>query len=116
MNFEDALNFLGKYRKTDKIKLLNPKKMQDIAETHQLLRSMIDNQDPEVSIEIREGALELGDVYIRIITPQFTSYNTASLAKAIQKADHIDIYPTADNRIKIDIMFNKAYYVQTLES
>ena len=115
MKFEDALNFLGKYLKTQKIKLLNPKKMQDIAETHQLLRSMIDNQDPEVSIEIREGALELGDVYIRIIIPQFTSYNTASLAKAIQKADHIDIYPTADNRIKIDIMFNKAYYVQTLK-
>jgi hypothetical protein len=114
MNFEDALDFFSEHLKKDKIKFVNPQKINHIMEAHQLLSSMINSQDGDVSIEIREGALELGDVCIRIIAPQFTSYNTAEFALAIRNADHIDIYPTADQRIKIDIMFSKAYYVRPL--
>ena len=114
MNFENALDSLEKYLEKDKVKIMNPQKLKDIMATYKILNAMISLHDKAISVEINEGALELGDFYIRIVAPQFTSYELKALAQAISKADIIDIYPTADDRIKIDIMFYKAYYVSTL--
>ena len=114
MNFENALDSLEKYLEKDKVKIMNPQKLKDIMATYKILNAMINRHDKAISVEINEGALELGDFYIRIVAPQFTSYDLKALAQAISKADIIDIYPTADDRIKIDIMFYKAYYVSTL--
>jgi hypothetical protein len=114
MNFDDILGSCKEYLKKDKIKIVNLPKLNDIMAAYKILNSIINTQDKDTSIEIREGDLELGDIYIRIVAQQFTSYDIEAFAQAISKADNIDIYPTADYRIKIDVMFYKAYYVSTL--
>jgi hypothetical protein len=75
---------------------------------------MVGKSDEETTVEILEGALQAGDVAIRIVTPNFTVYDTSKFADIIQTADDVDIYPTADDRIKVDIHFQNVYYVQTL--
>lgn len=114
MNFDDILGSWKEYLKKDKIKIVNLQKLNNIMAAYKILNSIINTQDKDTSIEIREGDLELGGIYIRIVAQQFTSYDIETFAQAISKADNIDIYPTADYRIKIDVMFYKAYYVSTL--
>ena len=115
MNYKDSIEFFKSYLKQDKVKVINPSKMKDVASTYKILERILLLEQECTSIEIKEGALELGDIYIRIITPQFTVYNLSLFSAAIEKADNIDIYPTADTRIKIDIMFNNAYIVTTIK-
>ncbi|MBO5700857.1 MAG: hypothetical protein J6S71_00300 [Clostridia bacterium] len=114
MNLDDILGSWKEYLKKDKIKIVNLQKLNDIMAAYRILSSIINIQDKDVTVEIREGDLEFGDIYIRIVAHQFTSYDIEALTQAISKADNIDIYPTADYRIKIDVMFYKAYYVSTI--
>ena len=114
MNIDDILKAFDEYLKKDKLKIVNPKREKEILETYRILKQIIDVYYEDSTLEIQYGALDLGDVFIRIVTPQFTTYEMKLFATAIQNADNIDIYPTADDRIKIDLLFRNAYYVSVI--
>ena len=114
MNIDDILKAFDEYLKKDKLKIVNPKREKEILETYRILKQIIDVYYEDSTLEIQYGALDLGDVFIRIVTPQFTTYEMKLFATAIQNADNIDIYPTADDRIKIDLLFRNAYYVSII--
>ena len=114
MNIDDILKAFDEYLKKDKLKIVNPKREKEILETYRILKQIIDVYYEDSTLEIQYGSLDLGDVFIRIVTPQFTTYEMKLFATAIQTADNIDIYPTADDRIKIDLLFRNAYYVSII--
>ena len=113
MNFDEALEFFKEHLESNKVKIVNPARMRDVDNAYKILYNLIEKCE-DTNIEVLSGALSLGDIYIRIITPQLTICNTSLFSKSTLKADTIDIYPTADERIKIDIQFNNAYYVESL--
>ena len=114
MDFQEYIESMKEYLKKDKCKVLNPSRIQEIAQSYKILKSIIDACDEETSINILEGALELGDICIRIVTPNFSTYDIKKLQTAILKATNVNIYPTTDDRIKIDIQFENAYFVSVL--
>lgn len=114
MSYQDEMEFLKEQLNKNKCKILNPYRAKEVLKAFGVIKTMVGKSDEETTVEILEGALEAGDVAIRIVTSNFTAYDTSKFADIIQTADDVDIYPTADDRIKVDIHFQNAYYVQTL--
>lgn len=112
-NFENAIEFFKSYLEADKVKIANYVRLSEINSSYEALKEIIDKGD-DTSIEILPDALDLGDVSIRIVTPTLTIYNISLFLTVVIKADNIEIYPTADDRIKIDIQFRNAYYVSLI--
>ena len=106
MEFNEALELLKEYLQKDKCKILNPKRYHDITESYKTLKSILDKDCDETTIEILDCALQTGDVAIEITTPMLSAYNMILLIKAFQKADIVSIYPIKDNRKKIDVQFH----------
>ena len=73
--------------------------------SYKKIKSIILSEDPDATIEIVEGALQLGSVAIRAVTSDVTVYDTAAFAEATKNADNFQVYPTADDRVKLDILF-----------
>ena len=114
MSYQDEMEFLKEQLNKNKCKILNPHRAKEVLKAFGVIKIMVGKSDEETTVEILGGALEAGDVAIRIVTPNFTVYDTSKFADIIQTADDVDVYPTADDRIKVDIHFQNAYYVQTL--
>jgi hypothetical protein len=62
-------------------------------------------EDEENTIELVHGALQDGSVSIRITAIDFTAYDMNAFNQVIKNASNFQIYPTADDRIRLDIMF-----------
>ena len=115
MSFEDYLKNVKDYLSKDKVKLLNMGRIEEIADAYNTLRMIMMMDEEDTTIEIKEDALELGDISIKVVIPEFTVHDILLFTKAISKADIVDIYPTADERLHIDITFRNAYLVTVLE-
>lgn len=105
---------IKEYIESDKCKMLNPRRIRDIMMAYRTLLKAIEFDMEDVEVEIAEGALQLGDIAIRILMPQLTTYNPKTFAAAISRADNVDIYPTTDDRVRVDIQFQNAYFVERL--
>lgn len=114
MDFDETLELIKEYLQKDKIKILNPLRYADIIESYKILKSILDKDCDETTIEISDCALQTGDVAIEITTPMLTAYNITLLTKAFQKADIVSIYPTIDDRIRIHMQFHNGYFVTTM--
>lgn len=114
MDFDETLELIKEYLQKDKIKILNPLRYADIIESYKILKSILDKDCDETTIEILDCALQTGDVAIEITTPMLSAYNMKLLIKAFQKADIVSIYPTIDDRIRLTVQFHKGYFVTTM--
>lgn len=114
MDFNETLELIKEYLQKDKIKILNPLRYADIIESYKILKSILDKDCDETTIEILDCALQTGDVAIEITTPMLSAYNMTLLTKAFQKADIVSIYPTNDNRIRLDVQLHGGYFVTAM--
>ena len=108
MNME--IEFIKKYLKKDKIKVVNPMRRKDLIEAYDIIQNLVRN-DEETNIEIVTGKLELGDVTIRITALSITTFDMSNLIRAIEKSDSVDIYPLTDGTVRMDVQFRDVYSV-----
>ena len=103
---DEELQKIKEYVDAPKTGVLNTARWQELMDSYVKIQNIILPEDPGATVEIIEGALQFGSVAIRAITSDVTVYDTAEFAEAIKYADNFQIYPTADDRIKLDIMFD----------
>ena len=114
MDFEESIERMKKHKESNKVKVINPQKVLVLKESYDVLRTILEDYYDDVSVEIAEGALEVGSAVIQISASAVTTFDAALLAEAVCKADNIDIYPTTDGKIRCDIMFEDVYWVATM--
>lgn len=105
MELDTEFQKLKEYLDAPKMGVVNVARQQQMMDAYLIIKDIILSVDPDATIEIAEGALQFGSVAIRIVTNDVTVYDTAAFADAIKHADNFQIYPTADDRIKLDILF-----------
>lgn len=85
---------------------VNAQRMQEVVEACEIIKEIILPEDPDATIEIVEGALQFGSVTIKVVTTDVTVYDTQRFAEATKNASNFQVYPTTDDRVKLDILFN----------
>ena len=105
MELDAEFQKFKEYLDAPKMGVINLGRQQELMDAYKKIKRIILSEDPDATIEIVEGALQLGSVAIRAITTDVTVYDTAEFAEAIKNADNFQIYPTADERVKLDILF-----------
>lgn len=105
MQFEDELQKFKEYLDTPKTGIIDEDRYKLVIDAYQIIKSIILTEDPDATIDIIEGALQIGSMVIRAVTSDVTVYDTAEFAEATKNADNFQIYPTADDRVKFDILF-----------
>ena len=105
MELDAEFQKFKEYLDAPKMGVINLGRQQELMDAYKKIERIILSEDPDATIEIVEGALQLGSVAIRAITTDVTVYDTAEFAEAIKNADNFQIYPTADERVKLDILF-----------
>jgi hypothetical protein len=103
---DETLQKLKEYLNAPKAGVVNPERYEDVMASCAIIRDIILFNDPEATIEVSEGALQLGSMAIRVVTSDVTVYDTVAFAEATKNADNFQIYPTADDRVKLDILFD----------
>ena len=106
MALEPEFQLLKEYLEHPKAGVINIARYRELANSYKIIKDIIMSTDPDATVEIMEGALQLGGVAIRAVTSDVTVYDTAAFAEATKHADNFQIYPTADDRVKLDIMFH----------
>jgi hypothetical protein len=114
MDFEVELQRIKEYLEAEKIGFVNFKRQKDVLDSYEIISDIVTSSDPEATIEIKHSALQSGSIAITVSTNDLTVYDMQMFSKAIEKADNFQIYPTADERIKFDILFEDVitYFVQ----
>ena len=105
MELEAELQRIKEYLDAPKVGVVNPKRQQEVMDSYVMIRNIIMSEDPEATVEIIEGALQMGAMVIRAVTTDVTVYNTEAFAEATKNADNFQVYPTTDDRVKLDILF-----------
>lgn len=106
MELDAELQKLKEYLDAPKMGVVNPVKHQEVMDSYKIIKDIIISEDRDATVEIIEGALQLGSVAIRAVTSDVTVYDTAAFAEATKNADNFQVYPTADDRVKLDILFD----------
>lgn len=105
MELDAEFQKIKEYLEAPKIGVVVPAKMQELMDSYAIIKGIILASDPDATIEVVEGALQTGSVAIRAVTSDVTVYDTAAFAEATKNADNFQVYPTTDDRVKLDIMF-----------
>lgn len=110
---EKYLADMKKYLETTKIGIVNLEKQNELLSACEILKRDFLEENEENTIEIVYGALQDGSVSIRVTAIDFTVYDMKAFNRVVKNASNFQIYPTADNRIRLDIMFENVinYYV-----
>ena len=85
--------------------VVNEDKMQNVLDAFEIIKRIVFASDSDATIEVVEGALQLGSVAIKVMTTDVTVYDTAEFAEATKNAANWQVYPTTDDRVKLDILF-----------
>ena len=86
--------------------VVNEDKMQNVMDAYVTIADIVFSGDPDAVVEIAEGALQLGSVVIKVTTTDVTVYDTERFAEATKNASNFQVYPTTDDRVKLDILFD----------
>jgi hypothetical protein len=105
MELDAELQKIKEWVEAPKVGVVNPSKMQEVMDSYVIIRNIIRSSDPDATIEIVEGALQMGAVSISAVTSDVTVYDTATFAEAIKNADNFQVYPRTDDKVKLDILF-----------
>ena len=105
MELDAEFQKLKEYLDAPKMGVTNLGRYRELVDAYEKIKGIILSEDPDATIEIVEGALQLGSVVIRAVTNDVTVYDTAEFAEATKNANNFQIYPTADDRIKFDVLF-----------
>jgi hypothetical protein len=102
---EEEFQTLKEYLDAPKTGVVNLARQRELMEAYAIIKEIILSEDPDATVEIIEGALQMGSVAIRAVTSDVTVYDTAAFAEATKFANNFQVYPTADDRVKLDILF-----------
>ena len=100
------LQKIREYLGAPKAGIVNDDRFKQVLDAYAIIKPLILAEDPNATVEIVEGALQLGSMFIRAVTSDVTVYDTAAFAEAIKNASNFQVYPTADDRVKLDILFD----------
>lgn len=116
MELDAEFQKIKEYLDAPKIGVTNLARQRELLDSYAKIKNLILSEDPEATIEIVEGALQFGSVAIKAVTTNVTVYDTAEFAEAIKNADNFQIYPTTDDRVKFDILFEGVIEYTLIES
>lgn len=105
MELDAELQKIKEYLDAPKTGVVNLARQRDLMNSYVMIKNIILSEDQDATVEIVEGALQNGSVAIEAVTSFVTVYDTAAFAEATKNADNFQIYPTADDRVKLDILF-----------
>lgn len=105
MELDAELQKLKEYLEAPKAGVVNPVRYRQLIRSYEIIKQLILAEDQDATIQIIEGALQNGSVAVRAITTDVTVYDTVKFAEATKYADNFQVYPTADDRVKLDILF-----------
>lgn len=105
MEFDAEFQKIKEYLDTPKIGVVNVDRRREMMEAYELIKKIILTKDPDATVEIINDPLQMGAMAIRAVTFDVTVYDTAVFAEATAKADNFQIYPTDDDRVKLDVLF-----------
>ena len=105
MELDAELQKIKEYLDTPKVGITNPARYKELLDSYSIIKNIIMSEDSDATVEIIEGALQMGSVVIRAVTSDVTVYDTTAFAEAIKDANNFQVYPTADDRVKLDILF-----------
>jgi hypothetical protein len=105
MELDAELQKIKEWVNAPKVGVVNLARQRELAESYAIIKGIILAYDPNATIEIVEGALQMGAVVISAVTSDVTVYDTAAFAEAIKNADNFQVYPRTDDKVKLDILF-----------
>lgn len=105
MELDAEFQKLKEYLEAPKMGVVNLDRRQELMDSYAKIKNIILSEDPDATVEIIEGALQMGSMAIRAVTSDVTVYDTAAFAEATKNANNFQIYPTADDRVKLDVLF-----------
>ena len=105
MELDAELQKIKEWVEAPKVGVVNFVRQRELVESYKIIKNIILANDPDATIEIVAGALQMGAVAISAVTSDVTVYDTAAFAEAIKNADNFQVYPRTDDRVKLDILF-----------
>lgn len=82
MGFDEISELIKEHLQKDKCKILNPIRYADIIESYKTLKIIFNNDCDETTIKIIDCPLQIGEIAIRVTTPELSAYNMTLLTKA----------------------------------
>lgn len=105
MELEPEFQKIKEWVDAPKTGVINPIRMAQVTDSLEIIKRIILATDPDASIMLAEVALQTGAMAISVTTTDVTVHNTAEFAEAVKYADNFQVYPTTDDRVKLDILF-----------
>lgn len=105
MELDPELQKLKEYVDAPKTGIVNLARQREVIDAYEIIKGIILSRDPDATVEIVGDSLQLGSMSIRAVTADVTVYDTAEFTEAIKNANNFQIYPTADDRVKLDVLF-----------
>ena len=105
MELDAELQKIKEYLDAPKVGMVNAARQQEVFDAYAIIKNLIMFESVDASIEMNEDALQTGAMVIEVTTSDITVYDMEAFAEAIKNADNFQIFPTADDRVKFDILF-----------
>ena len=96
---------LKEYLDAPKTGKINLDRYKEVVDSYEIIKGIIRSVDPDATIEIKECPLQLGSVFIKIVTSDVTVYDMDAFADATRNANNFQIYPRTDETVQFDILF-----------
>lgn len=103
-SIEDFIEMLEKKRKTPQVRIVDPKRMQELKAAYRTLEDIVQQADPHAVVTC--GVSELGLGVIEIETDALLVRNAGEFAKAVETANNFEIYPSHFGRLKMAVKFH----------
>ena len=112
--FENQIEKWKEYLKKEKVMYPNKERNAEFMTAYEILKHTLLLPEKDTEVELKASPLQTGCAYIRIRATDIEAHEMHAVARAMQLADNIQIYPTSDERVVWDLTFEDVFYVEEL--
>lgn len=92
------------FQNEQRITILNPSRLRQILSSGKILKKITQESEAKIQLKLHEPFESMGIIYIECSSNEF--YDSKQLGTAIELADNIEIYPTANNKTHLVLAFH----------
>ena len=109
MTLEEFLEQLRKYQEQPKIWVVDPVRQTEFMQAYKGISALVLAEEPEANIECEMHEINIGAGVIRIEADELVVREIQNFCAAISKANNFEIYPLANDKMRMSIMFYNIY-------
>ena len=109
MTLEHFLEELRKYEKQPKMWVVDLERQTEFTQAYREISALVLKEEPTAKIECAMHEVSVGAGVIRIEADWVTVREIQKFCTAISKANNLEIYPIADDALRMSIVFYGIY-------